>query len=59
MGRRRRGRSASEYFVAFLGLAVIVFVVVLIATSGSCKVRVSPELGVQPAGPQATPTATR
>jgi hypothetical protein len=57
MGRRRRGRSASEYFVAILGLAIIAFVAVLIATSGSCKVRVSPELGIEPANPPARPTA--
>jgi len=50
--RKRRGRSASEYFVALLGLALIVFVGVLFATSGSCKVRVSPEIGSQPAVPQ-------
>ncbi|MBZ5588599.1 MAG: hypothetical protein LAO05_08550 [Acidobacteriia bacterium] len=58
MRKRRRGRSASEYFVAFLGLAIIVFVVAMIATSGSCKVRVSPELGIQPPVPHPTPTAS-
>ncbi len=58
MRRKRRGRSASEYFVALLGVAVIVFVVALIATSGSCKVRLSPELGIQPPTPGPTPTAS-
>ena len=58
MRRKRRGRSAGEYFVAALGLALIAFVVVLIATSGSCRVRVSPEIGEQPRAPWATPTAS-
>ncbi|MFI5143852.1 MAG: hypothetical protein ACHQQS_01550 [Thermoanaerobaculales bacterium] len=49
----------SEYFVAFLGLALIVLVVALIATSGSCHLGMSPEVGVQPSQPHPTPTASR
>jgi len=55
--RRRRGRSLAEYFVAIIGLAFLVFVVALIATSGSCRVRVSPEVGIQPPAPRPTATA--
>jgi Tfp pilus assembly protein PilW len=55
--RRRRGRSLVEYFVAFLGLVFLAFVVSVIATSRSCHVRVSPEVGVQPHTLRATPTA--
>jgi len=44
--------------VAFIGLALIAFVAALIATSGSCKVRMSPEIGVQPSAPRPTPTAS-
>jgi hypothetical protein len=54
--RRRKGRSAGEYFVAFLGLAFLAFVAVVIATSRSCHLRVSPEMGIQPHAP--SPTAT-
>jgi hypothetical protein len=52
---RKARHSATEYFVAFLGLALVVFVVGVIATSDSCRVQPSPDLGVQPAVP-ATPT---
>jgi hypothetical protein len=55
--RRRRGRSLAEYFIAFLGLAFLAFVVAVIATPRSCRVRVSPEVGFQPHAPRATPTA--
>ena len=58
MRKKRRGHSASEYFLAFVGVALIVFVVALIATSGSCKVRLSPELGIQPPASGPTPTAS-
>ncbi len=57
--KRRRGRPASEYFVAFIGVALLALIVALIATSGSCKVRVSPEMGVQPGAPPPSPTASR
>jgi hypothetical protein len=56
MRRRRKGRSVAEYFVAAIGLAFVAFVVALIATSGSCRVRVSPEVGIQPRAPAPTPT---
>ncbi|HVN74865.1 MAG TPA: hypothetical protein VMT19_01010 [Thermoanaerobaculaceae bacterium] len=56
--KRRKGRPASEYFIAFVGIALIVFVVAVIASPGSCKVRVSPEIGVQPSAPRPTPTPT-
>ena len=56
--KRRKGRPASEYFVAAVGIALIAFVVALIATSGSCKVRLSPEIGMQPSAPRPTPTAS-
>jgi hypothetical protein len=55
--RRRRGRSLAEYFIAFLGLAFIAFVVGVIATSRSCRMQVSPEVGIQPHAPRPTPTA--
>ena len=58
MRRKRRSRSATEYFLAALGVALIVFVVVLIATSGSCRVRMSPEIGDQPQRQRPTPTAS-
>jgi len=58
MSRRRRGRSLAEYFIAAVGLAIIVFVVALIATSGSCRFRISPELGIQPSAPRPTPVPT-
>jgi hypothetical protein len=56
--RRRRGRSLAEYFMAAIGLAIIVLVVALIATSGSCRFRISPEAGIQPSAPRPTPVAT-
>ncbi len=60
MGRKkRRGRSAGEYFGATLGAALIAFVAVLIATSGSCRFRPAPELFEQPGAPRPTPTAPR
>jgi hypothetical protein len=55
--RRRRGRSLAEYFVAFIGLAFLVLLAALIATSGSCRVRVSPEVGIQAPTPHPTATA--
>jgi hypothetical protein len=58
MSRRRRGRSLAEYFIAAVGLAIIVFVVALIATSGSCRIRISPEVGIQPSAPRPTPIPT-
>jgi len=57
MKRRRRGRSLAEYFMAFVGLAILAFVVAVIATSGSCRLRLSPEVGLQPNAPHPTPTA--
>jgi hypothetical protein len=56
MSRRRRARSCSEYFLAALGLALLAFVVALIATSRSCRVGLSPEVGISPSSP--TPVAT-
>ena len=47
----------SEYFMAALGVALLVFVVVLVATSGSCHVRPNPELFEQPGLARPTPTA--
>jgi hypothetical protein len=44
--------------VAALGLSLIAFVVALIATSGSCRLRMSPEIGEQPRAPRATPTVS-
>ena len=55
--RKRRGRPMSEYFMAALGVALLVFVVVLIATSGSCHFRPAPELFEQPGMARPTPTA--
>jgi len=58
MNRRRRGRSLAEYFVAVIGLALIILVVTLIATSGSCRFRISPEVGIQPSAQRPTPVPT-
>ncbi|HQT96031.1 MAG TPA: hypothetical protein PK435_15480 [Thermoanaerobaculaceae bacterium] len=59
MGRKRRARMVAEYFLATVGVALIAFVVVLIATSGSCRFRMSPELLEAPAATRPTPTAPR
>jgi hypothetical protein len=57
MGKKRRRRySATEYFVAAIGLALIALVVGVIATSGSCKLRPASELGLQPSNQTPTPT---
>jgi hypothetical protein len=58
MKRRRKARPVSDYFVAAIGVAVIAFVVALIATSGSCHLRISPEMGIQPSAPRPTPVPT-
>jgi hypothetical protein len=55
--RTRRRRSLVEYFMAAIGLAILIFIVAVIATSRSCRVRVSPEMGIRPAVPSPTPTA--
>lgn len=56
--RSKRSRySAGEYFVAAIGLALLVFVLALVLTADSCKVQLSPDIGVQPARPQPTPTS--
>lgn len=52
---RRSGRTATEYFVAAVGLALLVFIVAILATADSCKVRIDPGMGAQPA-PTAVPT---
>ena len=44
--------------MAAIGLAIIVFVVALIATSGSCRLRISPEVGIQPSTSHPTPVPT-
>ncbi len=44
--------------MAAIGLAILVFVVALIATSGSCQFRISPDLGIQPSAPRPTPVPT-
>jgi len=49
----------AEYFLATVGVALIAFVVVLIATSGSCRIRMSPELLEAPGATRPTPTAPR
>jgi hypothetical protein len=43
--------------MAAIGLAILIFIVAVIATSRSCRVRVSPEMGIRPAVPSPTPTA--
>lgn len=50
--------SAAEYFLAAVGLALLGLVVAIVATSRSCRLRLSPELGVRPSTPPATPTAS-
>jgi len=55
---RRSGRTATEYFVAAVGLALLVFIVALIATSGSCQFRINPEVGMQPSQPRPTAVPT-
>jgi hypothetical protein len=57
--RKRRGRPVGEYFLAALGVALIAFVIVLIATSGSCRFRMSPELFEQPGATRPTPGVPR
>lgn len=59
MGRKRRGRTIAEYFLATVGVALIAFVVILIATSGSCHLRPAPELFEQPGATRPTPTVPR
>jgi len=59
MSRKRRRRPLTDYFVAVLGVALLVFIIAVIATSGSCRVRVSPEVGLQPALPRPTPVHSR
>jgi hypothetical protein len=44
--------------MAFVGLVILVFVVALIASSGSCRFRISPEVGIQPSAPRPTPVPT-
>ncbi|MGE5235532.1 MAG: hypothetical protein ACM3O7_04170 [Acidobacteriota bacterium] len=57
MGRRRRStRSPGEYFLAALGLALVALVVAIVATSGSCRIRLAPELGIQSTTPTRPPT---
>jgi hypothetical protein len=59
MKKRQRPRhSAAEYFLAAIGVALIALVLAVAATSRSCRLRLSPELGMQPAAPPATPTAS-
>jgi len=55
MSRKRRRRPVTDYFVAVLGVALLVFVIAVVATPGSCRMRVSPEVGLQPASPRPTP----
>jgi hypothetical protein len=57
--KRRRGRPVGEYFMAAVGVVLIAFVAVLIATSGSCHIRPAPELFEQPGATRPTPTAPR
>jgi hypothetical protein len=57
--RKRRRRPVTDYFVAVLGIALLAFIVAVVATSGSCHLRVSPEVGLQPASPRPTPAPTR
>lgn len=61
-GRKRQNRprhSATEYFVAAVGLAMILFVVALVLTSDACRVELDPAIGIQPASrPQPTPVPT-
>ena len=57
--KKRRGRLIGEYFMAAVGIALIAFVAVLIATSGSCHIRPAPELFEQPGATRPTPTAPR
>lgn len=55
---RRPGRTATEYFVAAVGLALLVFIVAIIATADSCRFRINPDLGMQPARPRPTAVPT-
>ncbi|MEW6336349.1 MAG: hypothetical protein ACOY3Y_18805 [Acidobacteriota bacterium] len=50
--RRRPRRSPGEYFLAALGLALVAFVVAVLASPGSCRLNVGPDGGARP-----TPTA--
>jgi hypothetical protein len=55
--RTRRRRSLAEYFVAVIGVALLVFLAAVLATSRSCRVRVAPDVGIQPSNPSPIPTA--
>ncbi|MGV8039108.1 MAG: hypothetical protein AB2L07_03215 [Thermoanaerobaculaceae bacterium] len=61
-GRTRPHRprhSAAEYFVAAMGLALLLFVATILLTSDACKVELNPAIGIQPSSrPQPTPVPT-
>jgi hypothetical protein len=57
--KKRRGRPFSEYFLAAVGIALIAFVALLIATSGSCRFRLFHELENAPGATPPAPTAPR
>ncbi|MCU0292303.1 MAG: hypothetical protein MUF10_09995 [Thermoanaerobaculaceae bacterium] len=55
---RRSRHTATEYFVAAVGLALLVFIVAILATADSCSFRINPEVGTQPARPAPTAVPT-
>jgi hypothetical protein len=62
MGKRQKPKvkksrhTVGEYFVAALGVLMIAGVVVIVATSESCRIGPSPDIGIQPSRPTPTPT---
>ena len=55
MGRGKPRRSVVEYFLAALGLGLLLFVLAILVTPGSCRVR----LDVDADKPWVTPTPLR
>ncbi|HPC84516.1 MAG TPA: hypothetical protein P5234_14205 [Thermoanaerobaculaceae bacterium] len=56
---RRSRHSPAEYFVAAVGLALLLLVAAVLLTSDACKLELDPGIGIQPASrPQPTPAPT-
>jgi hypothetical protein len=52
---RARRRGPADYFLAVLGIAIVVFAVAMLLHARSCHIRLSDEIGL-PAHPTPRPT---
>jgi len=53
---RRKARSPAEYFLAAIGLLILIVFAAILVTPRGCRFGIDPSIGLQPSQPTPRPT---